>query len=116
MIILDRPAFVRGFSANGKLSMARTPSQFVKHEVASNLEQPSGEFCPRHITTSAFPNANKYLLSNVFNVGIASQHPSHGSGDQTLMSFYDLLECGYFSSCDELHQPNVFGVFLNHCR
>src|SRR5437016_14472845 len=87
-------------------------AHFVEHHVAGNFQQPSGELGALDISASAFPDTNKDLLRDIFHVRVAPEHARHRAGDETLVPFNKLLECGRIAPAHQLHESHVLSVFL----
>src|SRR2546430_5751678 len=87
-------------------------AHFVEHQIASNFQQPGGEFGARDISTSAFPDPNKDLLRDIFHVRVAPEHARHRAGDETLVPFNKVLECTRIAPTDQPHESHVLSVFF----
>ena len=96
--------------------MALGPTQLVEDKVARNLEQPGRELRPRHVAAGAFPDADENLLRDIFDLGIAAQHPRDCSDHERLMACDQFLKCGRISAPDQTHQPYVLRIFIRTAR
>ena len=77
-------------------------SEFVEDQVAGDAKQPSGKLCRWSITRRRFPDANKDLLSQVFGLGLRSQHFADGPDHASLVHFHQ--------------KPESFHVTLSNTR
>ena len=94
------------------MHVALGTTQLIKHEITCNFQQPGRKFRARDISAGAFPDADKDLLRDVFNIGVAPEHARHRASDKTLVTFDQLLERARISSTHQLHEPHVFSILL----
>src|SRR4029450_10486428 len=87
-------------------------AHLVEYQVARNFQQPGGKFGARYISTRAFPNPDKYLLRDVFNVRTAAEHARDSACHQRLMLLDELLKRLSIATADQLHQPHIIGIFF----
>src|SRR5882724_592706 len=87
-------------------------AHLVKDQVAGNFQQPGRKLGARNISARTFPNPDKDLLRDVFDVRTAAEHARNRARHQRLMLLDKLLKCLSIAPADQLHQPHVIGIFF----
>jgi hypothetical protein len=62
------------------------PPHLIENKVAGNFQEPGRELRPRDVATGASPNANKNLLGDIFDIGVAAKHSGNCARDKRLVS------------------------------
>jgi hypothetical protein len=94
--------------------MRTTPgaAHLIKHQVARDFQQPGRKLGARNISARTFPYPDKYLLRYVFHVRTAAEHAGDRPRYKRLMLFDELLKCPSIPPADQLHQPDIIGIFF----